>query len=72
MFKVDGNTKDELYLLLAKVKLQDKIPDSVLKKIILKKDSMLDNFIVRIKKDISLNLPLPLGMGRFRRKYILR
>ena len=53
MFKVDGNTKDELYLLLAKAKLKDKIPDEVLKKIILKKDSMPDNFIARIKKDIS-------------------
>jgi transcriptional regulator with XRE-family HTH domain len=53
MFKVDGNTKDELYLLLAKAKLQDKIPDDVLKKIVLKKDSMPDNFIARIKKDIS-------------------
>ena len=53
MFKVDGNTKDELYLLLAKAKLQDKIPDEVLKKIVLKKDSMPDNFIARIKKDIS-------------------
>jgi hypothetical protein len=53
MFKVDGNTKDELYLLLAKAKLQDKIPDDVLKKIVLKKDSMPDNFIARIKKDVS-------------------
>ena len=54
MFKVDSNTKDELYLLLAKAKLQDKIPDSVLKKIVLKKDRMPDSFIERIKKDIPV------------------
>ncbi len=52
MFKLDGNTKDELYLLLAKAKLQDKIPDEVLKKIELKKDSMPDKFIARLKKDV--------------------
>lgn len=52
MFKLDGNTRDGLYLLLAKAKLQDKIPDEVLKKIELKKDSMPDKFIARLKKDI--------------------
>lgn len=51
LFELDSNTRDELYLLLAKAKLQDKIPDAVLKKIDLKKDRMPDKFIVRIKKD---------------------
>jgi transcriptional regulator with XRE-family HTH domain len=29
MFELDGNMRDKLYLLLAKAKLQDKIPDEV-------------------------------------------
>jgi transcriptional regulator with XRE-family HTH domain len=52
LFDLDGNTRDKLYLLLAKTKLQDKIPDAVLKKIDLKKDRMPDKFINRIKKDV--------------------
>ncbi len=52
MFELDGNTRDELYLLLAKAKLQDKIPDEVLKKIELKKDSMPAKFIAKLKKDV--------------------
>jgi len=51
MFNLDGNMRDKLYLLLAKAKLQDKIPDEVLRKIDLKKDRMPDKFINRIKKD---------------------
>ncbi|MHB1545055.1 MAG: hypothetical protein ACYCSB_04780 [bacterium] len=57
MFELDGNMRDKLYLLLAKAKLQDKIPNEVLKKIDLKKDRMPDKFIVRIKKDFSGRKP---------------
>jgi len=51
MFNLDGNMRDKLYLLLAKAKLQDKMPDEVLRKRDLKKARMQDKFINRIKKD---------------------
>ncbi len=53
LFNVNEKLKENLYLLLVKEKLKNNIPDKVIKKLILGKEGMPDNFIERIKTDIK-------------------
>ena len=53
IFSLNERIREELYLMLAKEKLKNNIPDKVLDKMILGKLGMPDKFIERIEKDVK-------------------
>ena len=53
IFSLNERIREELYLMLAKEKLKNNIPDKVLDKMILGKLGMPDKFIKRIEKDVK-------------------